>query len=200
MEQLRPGLYTWTASHPEWKPGEGGPEGWEQEVRSYAYDGGDVLVLLDPQSPPARTEQLAAGKDVAVVLTCSWHGRSADDLVGRLAATVHFPEAEDGGPGATYRAGDTLPGGIEAKGALFPGEALLWIPEHGALVAGDLLINRPEGLRAPPDSWLPEGLTREALRESLQPLLELPVELVLPTHGDPVTDRARNALKEALGS
>jgi hypothetical protein len=39
------------------------------------------------------------------------------------------------------------------------------------------------------------GVTREQVVEGLQPLLALPVEFVLPTHGAP-TDRA--ALERAL--
>jgi glyoxylase-like metal-dependent hydrolase (beta-lactamase superfamily II) len=50
------------------------------------------------------------------------------------------------------------------------------------------------GLELPAD-WLPRGVTREQAAEALRPLLELPVELVLPTHGPP-TDRA--ALERAL--
>ena len=44
-------------------------------------------------------------------------------------------------------------------------------------------------------SWLPEGATVEQVAAGLRPLLDLPVEFVLPTHGDP-TDRA--ALERAL--
>jgi glyoxylase-like metal-dependent hydrolase (beta-lactamase superfamily II) len=168
-------------------------------VRSYGYDAGDTLVLIDPQSPPAHADELAAGKDVFVLLTCGWHGRSASDVVDRLGATVRSPASEEESPGEPYRPGDVLPGGVEAKAGLYPGEAVLWIPEHSALAAGDLLVQRPEGLRAPPDSWLPEGVRRADLATRLEPLLELPVELVLPTHGDPITDRARDALREALG-
>jgi glyoxylase-like metal-dependent hydrolase (beta-lactamase superfamily II) len=131
-----------------------------------------------------------------------WHARSARELIGSLGATVHSPESdnEDEALGASYRAGDVLPGGVETKDGLYPGEAVLWIPEDGALVAGDLLIDRPEGLQVPPESWLPEGMTREALRESLRPLLKLHVELVLPTHGEPIANGARPALEQAVQS
>ena len=43
-----------------------------------------------------------------------------------------------------------------------------------------------------------QGDTTTDLRERLQPLLELPVELLLPTHGDPVVDEARGELRRAL--
>jgi len=202
VEQLRPGLFTWTAPHPDWTPDEGGPEGWEQEVRSYAYDAGDRLVLFDPIAPPQRMNEEAAGKDVVVLLTCGWHSRSARDLVERLGAMIHSPAggSEDEMVGEPFALGDELPGGVVAKAALFPGEALLWVPEHRALVAGDVLIHRDDGLKTAPDSWLPEGMTRDDLRASLRPLLELPVEAVLPTHGDPITYQARSALEAAVES
>jgi glyoxylase-like metal-dependent hydrolase (beta-lactamase superfamily II) len=61
-------------------------------------------------------------------------------------------------------------------------------------VAGDTLVDRGQGLEFLPE-WAPDGVAPEAILEALQPLRELPVELVLPTHGPP-TDRA--ALERAL--
>lgn len=68
---------------------------------------------------------------------------------------------------------------LEAR-PVYPDERVLWLPEHGALVFGDSFPGAPI-----PDDWLPEGQTREHYLAWLTPLLELPVELVLPTHGDP---------------
>ena len=34
VTRLADGLWRWTALHPDWKPGDGGPDGWEQEVSS----------------------------------------------------------------------------------------------------------------------------------------------------------------------
>jgi hypothetical protein len=48
-----------------------------------------------------------------------------------------------------------------------------------------------------PDDRLPEGQTRADYRSWLSPLLELPVELVLPTHGDP---GGRDLLERALAN
>ena len=81
---------------------------------------------------------------------------------------------------------------------MFPGkeanDLVLWIESRRALVAGDTLIDRGNGLVFPAD-WANKGVPAEQILESLQPLLELPVELVLPTHGAP-TDQA--ALERAL--
>jgi hypothetical protein len=46
-----------------------------------------------------------------------------------------------------------------------------------------------------PDDWLPEGQTRADYNAWLASLIELPVELVLPTHGDP---GERGLLEQAL--
>jgi glyoxylase-like metal-dependent hydrolase (beta-lactamase superfamily II) len=73
-------------------------------------------------------------------------------------------------------------------------DLVLWFEGRRALVVGDAVVDRGGGLELPAD-WLRGGVTREQALEALRPLLELPVELVLPTHGAP-TDRA--ALERAL--
>jgi hypothetical protein len=201
MEELRPGLWTWSAPHPSWTPEDGGPEGWEPVVRSYALAAGDALVLFDPLVGAADVQELAAGRPVVVLLTCSWHRRSVAELVDRLGAVVHAPAedaAEVGVPVVPYQLGDDLPGDVEPQVGGYPNEATLWIRGHRALVIGDVFLGGQRGFRLQPDSWLAEGLTREALRERLQPLTELPVELLLPTHGDPVADDAPQVLRTVL--
>ena len=94
-----------------------------------------------------------------------------------------------------YTAGDRLPGGIET----FPGhkqnDIVLWIESQRAVVSGDTLVDFGQGLEIN-KRWLElHGVTREQVVEGLRPLLELPVEHVLATHGGP-TDRA--ALERAL--
>jgi hypothetical protein len=57
-------------------------------------------------------------------------------------------------------------------------------------VPGDRLIGDGRGgVRLCPESWLrylPGGVDLAALREAMAPLLELPVEMVLVSHGEPV--------------
>jgi hypothetical protein len=52
------------------------------------------------------------------------------------------------------------------------------------VIAGDTLINPGNGLEIPA-SWLAEGVTVEQVAIGLRPLLDKPVEFVLPTHGEP---------------
>jgi glyoxylase-like metal-dependent hydrolase (beta-lactamase superfamily II) len=198
VHELRPGLWTWTARHPAWTSPE---HGWGPVVRSYALDAGGVFVLLDPLAPPSLVEELAAGKEAVVLLTVLDHERSAAECVERLGAHVHAPHAvlaELATPATGYAVGDALPGGVEACTGFWPHEATLWIPAHGALVTGDVILAE-HGLSILPEGWLEGAATPDEVREGLRPLLDLPVELVLPTHGDPVVRDAHAALAAALG-
>ncbi len=73
-------------------------------------------------------------------------------------------------------------------------DVVFWVESRRTVIAGDTLIERGDGLEIPVD-WLPEGVTREQVAEGLRPLLALPVEHVLATHGGP-SDRA--GLERAL--
>ena len=198
MQELRPGLWWWEAEHPEWAPEDAATEDWGPEVSSYAIDDGTRLLLIDPTAPPEHVADLAAGREVVIVLTCPWHQRDTRNLMERFGATVHMPPSDDGDPdplpGQVFRTGERLPIGIEARPGMEPNDLVLWIEGQGALVAGDTLIDRGNGLEFPAD-WANKGVPPEQIMETLQPLLDLPVALVLPTHGAP-TDRA--ALERAL--
>ena len=167
-------------------------------VSSYAIDDGERLLLFDPLAVPSEIDELAAERETAIVLTCPWHARDARSLAERLGAPLYVPPPDEGDPnpveGQVFRAGDRLPVGVEAFPGMEPNDLVLWVESRRALVVGDTLIDRGHGLEFPAD-WLPEGVTREHAVEALRALLELPVELVLPTHGAP-TDRA--ALERAL--
>jgi glyoxylase-like metal-dependent hydrolase (beta-lactamase superfamily II) len=198
VQELRPGLWWWEAEHPEWAPEDSATEDWGPEVSSYAIDDGTRLLLIDPTAPPEHVADLAAGREVVIVLTCPWHQRDTRNLMERFGATVHMPPSDDGDPdplpGQVFRSGERLPIGIEARPGMEPNDLVLWIEEQGALVAGDTLIDRGNGLEFPAD-WANKGVPPEQILETLRPLLDLPVELVLPTHGVPA-DRA--ALDRAL--
>ena len=81
---------------------------------------------------------------------------------------------------------------------------MYWLPEHKALAVGDVLLGagaKPratdEPLRLCPERWLGKA-THGDLRESLRPLLDLPVERVLVSHGEPVLSGGKRALGELL--
>lgn len=218
MRELQKGLWHWQAPHPEWEPS----QPWRQEVSSYAIDDGERLLFFDPLDPPSELVELAANRDTAIVLTAPWHERDTRSLVDQLDAPVFAPPpdtqedlmrkfgvtaeqaaggspdlawllAGEAGEGHLYLAGDRLP----VAGEAFPGrehnDLVLWIEEHRAVISGDTLVDFGKGFQIA--DWLRESVTREQVADGLRPLLELPVELVLPTHGTP-TDRA--ALEHAL--
>jgi hypothetical protein len=219
MRELRPGLWHWEAPHPEWEP----TEPWAQNVSSYAIDDGERLLLFDPLGVPPDMEQLAVDRETAIVLTAPWHERDTQSLAETLGVPVYTPlpetaedlmqkygitaeQAGDGSPdlkwlfrekkghARPYAPGDQPLAGVQAFPSRETNEVVLWIEDQRAVVAGDTLVDFGQGLEIPLQ-WLFHGVTREQVVEGLRPLLELPVELVLPTHGAP-TDRA--ALERAL--
>ena len=200
VRELQTGLWHWEAPYPGWTPADGGPDGWGPEVSSYAIDDGKRLLLIDPLAPPSPVVELAAGRDTVVVLTCPWHERDARSLVERLGAGLFVPPPDEGNPdpieGRVFSAGDRLPVGVEAFPGMEPNDLVLWIESRRALVVGDTLIDRGRGLEFPAD-WANKGVPPDQILAALRPLLHLPVELVLPTHGAP-TDRA--ALERALSN
>jgi glyoxylase-like metal-dependent hydrolase (beta-lactamase superfamily II) len=177
---------------------------WLEVVSSYAIDDGDCLLLFDPLALPSEIEVLAAGRETAIVLTCPWHRRDALSLAERLGAPIYVPPPDEGDPqpvdGQVFGAGDRLPVGVETFPGMEPNDLMLWVESSRALVAGDTLVDRGNGLEFRAD-WASQGaiaergVPPEQILEGLRPLLELPVELVLATHGGS-TDRA--ALERAL--
>jgi hypothetical protein len=189
LQQVASGLWRWTTPHPDWEAPkqEDDPADWPRDVGSVAYETTETLVLIDPLIAngnfAALDEVAEKSKRVAILTTLEFHRRSRDEVAQRYAATTTLPDGVDA---------------IEIRGA---GETIYWIPEHGALVPGDRLLgDRPPGLRLCPESWLRylPGFTQDDLRTALRPLLDLPVEMVLVSHGEPVLHDGRAELERAL--
>ena len=134
-----------------------------------------------------------------VLVTVYWHGRTTRDVdAGRVWAPSRSAQPlRNRGIGVTdvFRAGDELPGGIRAFQTARKAEVVYWLPEQGAVAVGDVLLGSP--LRLCPASWLGKQ-THDDLRASLRPLLELPVERVLVSHGEPVLRDGHAALAAVL--
>ena len=218
MRELEAGLWHWQAPHPDWTP----QEPWPQEVSSYAIDDGARVLLFDPLAVPNEILELAADREPIVVLTAPWHERDTRTLVERLGVPVFVPapdtaddlvrkfgitpeEAGGGSPDVAwllagdvgeahlYSAGDRLPIGIEAFLGREHNDLVLWIEHRRAVIPGDTLVDFGRGFEI--NERLRGGVTREQVVERLRPLLDLPVEVVLPTHGAPTN---RVALERAL--
>lgn len=208
VRELAPGLWRWTALHPEWGPG----DDWGQEVGCVYVETAASVILIDPLVPgePAARETFLQhldadvernGKPVSILLTVHWHERSAAELAERYGAEVWANEGAVGQIESVtnpFAPADVLPGGVIGIDAQRAGETLLWLPEQHALVAGDVLLGDADGgLRVCPESWL-AGITRLELKLALAGLLDLPVELVLVSHGEPVLADGKVALAQAL--
>ena len=107
----------------------------------------------------------------------------SDDLAWLRAGEA---EGRFHGPGA-------WPFGIEAYAGREDNDLILWVPAVNAIVSGDSLSDFGQGL----DIQLGgrKHVTRDDVVQRLRPLLDLPVELVLPAHGEP---SGRAALERVL--
>jgi glyoxylase-like metal-dependent hydrolase (beta-lactamase superfamily II) len=213
IEQIAPHVWHWSAPHPEWTPKARGKNGlgWDQMVSSYALIADGAFVLVDPQVPEDEGEAAelwqALDADIeghgppAILITIRWHVRSAPQIADRYAGTtVWAPKvaakhvAKEVAYTDTYNDGAELPGGVRAHELEGLDESVLELPEHRALIFGDVVLDGP---RLCPPSWLPRGKTRDDLAAAVRPLLE-GKELFLLTHGGPV-QRTRAEFADALG-
>jgi hypothetical protein len=170
-------------------------------------------LLFDPLGVPDELRERAT----AVVLTAPYHERDARTL----GLPVHTPPADtwedwvakffidpdkvrgmESEDLAWLRAGEgeghfhgpgEWPFGLRAYAGREDNDVVLWVPAVNALVAGDTLSDFGDGLSIQLGGR--KNVTVPQVAERLRPLLDLPVELVLPAHGEP-TDRS--ALESVL--
>jgi hypothetical protein len=195
-EKVAPGLWRWTAPHPDWNPdaAPGSSGDWDQMVGSVLYEAPEAVALIDPLLPSdGRAEllrwldQSIAARPVSVLTTIRWHRRDREELAARYAAN-------------TSSAWNAVPHGVVPWPLRGAGETMFWLPAAAALVAGDRLIGDDAGrLRLCPQSWLGKAQAdRGRLAQLLRPLLELPIERVIVSHGQPVLRGGRAALARAI--
>jgi glyoxylase-like metal-dependent hydrolase (beta-lactamase superfamily II) len=202
-EELRPGLWRWTAHHEEWR----------HEVAAVAVASESEVVLIDPLLAGDQWELLESAlpnRQLHVLLTIHWHARSAGEIASRFDGARVWANSRNRAAVArrspvtdVFRVGDELPAGLVALEARPRSEVLFWEPRSRALIVGDALLGDGEkgsGLHTCPGWWLPESTDLPALRQSLRPALDLPVELVLPSHGAPVLSGAKQALAKAASA
>ena len=77
-------------------------------------------------------------------------------------------------------------------------EVVFWLPAARAVVPGDVLLGTDRGVTLCPASWIqsPGGLAQ--LARELAPMLDLPVERVLTSHGPPMLEGGRDAIARAI--
>ncbi|MGH2852088.1 MAG: hypothetical protein ACRDLP_15915 [Solirubrobacteraceae bacterium] len=192
LETLRGGLWRWTAPHPDWRPidDDGEPASWPAEVGCVLYASERHAAFIDPLAVAATpsfwswAQERCSGREVAVLETISFHRRSRDEFITRFSASTEPPPSVIAHPLAVAE------------------EVVYWLPEHRTLVPGDALVSNADGeLSLCPPSWLdylagtPD---MAAMRDALRPLLELDIEIVLTSHGEPVRSQGHAALARAL--
>ncbi len=192
MEVLRlaEGLWRWTAVHPRWEywPNH---ERESPEVGCVYYEAEKATVLIDPLVPAGEEDDFfrhldadveRRGLPVVILLTAEWHRRSTDELAKRYDAQV----------------GGTPPAGVEefAIEGSDERQVAYFIRPHAALVVcevfavdidGELRACRSPALKRP-----------DELEASLEKIMELPVERLLVSHGEPVLEDAKARMTEAL--
>ena len=197
VQELAPGLWRWTGSHPEWDHA----ESWGPEVGSLYAELENSVVVVDPLVPMDDEERFWAaldrdversGRPLHVLLTVHWHERSVAAVLDRYRAKLWRPEEKG-----------ELPKGVHAevvKGSDWM-EALFFLEPHRALVVGDLLIGKDGGIEMPVE-WFPkderEWAERELKPDLRQRLAGLPIERVLVSHGEPILENGAAALEQAL--
>jgi hypothetical protein len=186
-------LRRWTAWH----------DLWEEEIGAVAVDTADGLVLIDPYEPPPELARPAH-----MLFTVYWHARSGKDIRAERtwAPARSAPMLRNRGVDVTDVAAPEaeLPGGIRAFPTARAAEVVYWLPDQCALVVGDVLLGagaKPRAtddpLRLCPERWLGKA-THEELRACLRPLLDLPIEHVLVSHGEPVLEHGKRELERVL--
>jgi glyoxylase-like metal-dependent hydrolase (beta-lactamase superfamily II) len=203
VHRIVPGLWRWTAFHEE----------WHKDVGCVYLEADDTIVLVDPLVPADDSDRFLdyldadvarADRAVHILLTVYWHVRSAQELTRRYQAKLWAParsalpvERRIKKAPRPIRPGDPLPGGVEAHESGRASELVYVVPRHRTLIAGDVLLGDP--LRICPPGWVGKGGQR-AVREALRPLLDVPLDRVLTSHGAPVLRAGGNALAAALGA
>ncbi len=219
MNEIAPGIWRWTARHPEWHT----RIEWGREVACFALVGDGALTLVDPLLPAAGSaprdavdrglERLAReAQRLDIMITIPYHARSAEELLVRyrdaLPTTIwgHRAVARRFADPATVLR-EIVPGEAVGDGVLALAigkprrfEMPLYFPAFRALAFGDAVIGIDGGLRIWQQSSTDPAWHDQVFVPTLLPLLDLDVERVLVTHGPPVLHDGRRALQAAMAA
>jgi len=165
------------------------------------------LVVIDPSplAEAAWNELMAMGPLRAILLTNGNHVRIAAEL--RTKYHVPIVVAPDTRRDIDELKADVLLmpnellygiAAISIPGAT-PGETAFYYPPYGVLIVGDAVINTgvEKGLEFLPDKYCTDAKQN---RESLKALLGLGFDILIPAHGAPITNQAKEKLRALLKS
>jgi glyoxylase-like metal-dependent hydrolase (beta-lactamase superfamily II) len=201
VKEIAPGLWWWTAPHPDWTPEdlEGG-EGWEQIVSSYALATDNAIVIFDPliEDWDWLDNHVKEHGPPAVLITLFWHARSAQEILDRYdgaSVWAYEPAAEWIGERTRYtikfNAGDS-PAGIEAIPMPRVAEVAYWLPQHNSVVVGDTILRHGDRATLFPATWVARRKQEiiDAAKQSVRELMERSPDRLLLTHGGPTDPSA----------
>ncbi len=192
MEELLPGVWHWTAPHPN----------TGSEVSSYWVR--PSRALIDVLLPDEGTEPFREEPPERVLLSNRHHLRHAERFAEEFGCVIECSKPGlhefENGPGVQgFDFGEEVAPGIEALevGAICPDESALLIRDAGALSIADG-IRHYDGEMDFFADWLlgddPEGV-KAGLRESYRGLLDLDFDSLLFAHGDPLIGGGKEALR-----
>jgi hypothetical protein len=205
--EIVPGLWRWTAPHPAWRAGAvpDSPGDWAREVGSVLAVIDEYAIFVDPLLPAEKEpfwqwcDESVGSRSVHVLTTIRFHGRSREAVADRYG-------------GEAVASLGSLPPGVQAFRFAEADETMFWLPRYGALIPGDRIVgDGAAAVRLCPDPWLgyleehhaelklsAPTRTQAELRARLRPLLDLPVQRILVSHGEPVLSGGAAALKRIL--
>ncbi|HEY1274073.1 MAG TPA: hypothetical protein VGF25_04160 [Thermoleophilaceae bacterium] len=194
MDEILPGLFHWSAYH----------EGIRQDVHSHFA--ADARALIDPMLPDEGLDWFEGDRRPEVILlTNRHHYRHSGRFVEAFGCEVRCHEAGlhefSGTDVRGFAPGDEAAPGIVVLevGAICPDEAALHLVDAGALSVADGVIAGDGGLAFVPDFLMgddPEEVKR-GLREAYARIAgEVEFDALLMAHGPPVTEGARQALRD----
>ena len=187
---VAPGLWVWRIEHPDWTP----DSDWPAAVSSTCVESRREVAVLDPMAPETGDDvwrRLDETPPTLLVVLKPDHVRDVDVFARRYAApgfgpSLFWPDDVPETRLEPIEPGTELPGGLVAQ---YDGrgrnETPVWLPEQRALVFADALTAPDGELRVWNTPW-----HEERALPALHALLELPFELVIVSHGDPVHERA----------
>jgi len=198
MHEIAPGIYHWTARHPN----------IGTDVSSYLV--AESGTLIDAMTPAEGIEWFDGDRrPQRIVLTNRHHLRDSERFAAAFAVPILCHEAGlhefTGGPDVKgFSWGDEVAPGVTALevDAICDEETALRIDsDDGFLSVADAIMNYG-GLGFVSDQHLgddPEGVKR-AIREAYGRLLDEPFDSLLLAHGDPILGGGKEALRKFVGA
>jgi glyoxylase-like metal-dependent hydrolase (beta-lactamase superfamily II) len=196
MEQVAPGIFHWSATHPD----------IQMRVSSYYVEpAGIVIDPLEPDEGMGFFDALEAPPQ-QVVLTSGLHWRHSDRFRDRYDATIRAPskalhrfEGTDRRP-QPYDFGDEVAPAVTAIeiGGICPDDTALHV-DHGpgAVAFADGLTRMRGTLGFVPDTlWEDPRAEQQVVLNSLRGVLERDFDVLLFAHGEPLARGGHAALAE----